>query len=471
MFRFPPRLPKTLLSLLLASSLTGCMAGGDGPENENTTQLIRGSIPLSQYSAEVVGVRVLAANEQVSSAKTDANGNFSIEVPVGTNYSFEIVTASGTHPVLVGPLTRSTPMQFDVCNPGEDFDVGDIDPLDFEEIDGDDTPWSDTEDECEVPPWICEDGTEDCYDNPLECDDPAADPSFCWDEPIPCDDPASNPEFCWGEGGGGGWGEGCTDPMDPDGNCGEPPPWCDPSDPNGGCDEPPPWCDPSDPNGGCDEPPPWCDPSDPNGGCDEPPPWCDPSDPNGGCDEPPPWCDPSDPNGGCDEPPPPCDDPSDPESCWEEPLPCDWQEADPNNCFDIPLPCDDPNADPQTCYVDEPCDDHPTDPDCGCDDEPPFPCDNPDGDPNNCFDEPLPCEHPEADPEFCLGGCEMGDPSCFGDDDPPDAGCEDGYDEPSCWPEPDICIVSPEGDFTECDENIGGAPQIPFPDFGCEDTP
>jgi hypothetical protein len=28
--------------------------------------------------------------------------------------------------------------------------------------------------------------------------------------------------------------------------------------------------------------------------------------------------------------------------------------------------------------------------------------------------------------------------------------------------------VSPEGDFTECDENIGGAPQIPFPDFGCE---
>ncbi len=436
MFRFPPRLPKTLLGLLLASSLTGCMAGGDGPQNENTTQLIRGSIPLSQYSAEVVGVRVLAGNEQVSTARTDANGNFSIEVPVGTNYSFEIVTKSGTHAVLTGPLNGTTPMHFDVCAPGEDFDLGDIDPLDFEEIDGDETPWSDTEDECEVPPWICEDGTEDCFDNPLECDDPAADPTFCWDEPLPCDDANSDPEFCWGDGGGGDpW---CDDPSNPDGNCDEPPP-------------PPPWCDdPADPN--CGEPPPPCDdPSDPDSCWVEPLPCEHPeADPN---------------NCFFDE----CGDGMDPDNCF--PLPCDFPEADPNNCFDLPLPCDEPNADPDNCFVDEPSCEDPTDPNCDCEDEPPFPCDSPDGDPDNCWDEPLPCENPEADPEFCLDGCEWGDPSCFGDDDLPDVSCEDGYDEPSCWPEPDICIVSPEGDFSECDDNIGGAPETPFPDFGCEEAP
>ncbi|MCP4447616.1 MAG: hypothetical protein GY811_20095 [Myxococcales bacterium] len=133
----------------------------------------------------------------MSTASTDDNGNFSIEVPTGTDYSFEIVGKSGTHAVLAGPINGATPMHFDVCVPGEDFDLGDIDPLDFEGIDGDETPWTDTEDDCGIPPWLCEDGSPDCFDEPLECEDPASDPTFCWDEPLPCGAPDSDPAFCW----------------------------------------------------------------------------------------------------------------------------------------------------------------------------------------------------------------------------------------------------------------------------------
>ena len=34
--------------------------------------------------------------------------------------------------------------------------------------------------------------------------------------------------------------------------------------------------------------------------------------------------------------------------------------------------------------------------------------------------------------------------------------------------------MGPDGDLSECDDGIGGAPEFPFPDFGCDidiDTP
>ena len=233
MFRIPQHLPKTLLGLLLAGSLTGCMAGGDGPSVDGATQRITGTIPQEHYAAKVVGVRVIAGGQQISASATDADGKFDIQVPVGQNYSFEIVTRAGAFPVLAGPLNGTTPMLFDVCDPGDDFDLGDIDPLDFEEIDGDDMPWSDTESDCEVPPWICADGSEDCFDAPMPCQDPMSDPAFCWDEPLPCDAPDANPEFCWDDGDDdweGGEVPGCEDPNGEPNGCVPPPP--------GPCDDP-----------------------------------------------------------------------------------------------------------------------------------------------------------------------------------------------------------------------------------------
>ncbi len=352
---------------------------------ENSTQLIQGTIPLSQYSADVVGVRVVAQNQQVAAATTDTNGNFAIQVPVGEDYSFEIVTKSGTYSVLAGPINGDSPMLFDVCNPGEDFDLGDIDPIDFEEIDGDETPWTDSEEDCEVPPWICEDGTEDCLDEPYPCDDPAANSDFCWEEPLPCDDPAAVPEFCW------------------DDECLDGGPNCEPI--------------PVEP---CDGPN--ADPAN-----------CGPIEP-------------------------PCDDPED---CGPIPTePCDGPNADPANCGPIEPPCEDPASNPEDCgpIPTEPCDGPNADPaNCGPIDPP---CEDPASNPEDCGPIPTePCDGPNADPANCGGG------------EPPWEGeCEDGYNDPTCWPEPDIC-VSPDGDLSECDEDVGGAPEFPFPDFGCDGDP
>lgn len=143
------RLIKSALGLLLAGSLSGCFVGSDGDVGAQE-QLLRGHIPLSSYSAEVVGVRVVTNGRTVATARTDAAGNFDLRVPEGHNYAFEIVTKSGTHPLLTGPIHSDTPMTFDVCDPGEDFDLGTIDPFDFEEIDGDEVPWSSL---CWPSPW------------------------------------------------------------------------------------------------------------------------------------------------------------------------------------------------------------------------------------------------------------------------------------------------------------------------------
>ena len=364
------RFGKMTLSLLLAGSLTGCFAGNND-DIDQQQQLLRGHVPLSQYSADIVGVRVVSGGQAVASAKTDAQGNFNIYVPHGEDYTFEIVTKTGSHTLLAGPLNGPSPTTFDVCDPGEDFDLGDLNPFDFEEVDGDEVPWSDHEEECVPPPWICGDGPESgepCWEEPLPCDAPEANPEFCWIDPLPCEESTSDPAFCWD-----------TPPCDAldDPYCGEKPP-------------PPHPCD--DPSGfGCEEPP-------------LPPPFpCD--DPSGvGCEEPP-------------LPPPfPCDDPSG-IGCEEPPLPPDFCQAPSGvDCEEPPFPCDDPNG------VD--CEEPPL--------PPPFPCDDPSG--FGCEEPPFPC---------------------------------DSSEDTTCWPEPDICIITPEGDFIDCDDT-GAAPEFPLPDFGCE---
>ncbi len=348
------RFGKTTLSLLLAGSLTGCLAGGNDNIDQQQ-QLLQGHVPLSQYSADIVGVRVVSAGQAVASATTDAQGNFNIYVPAGKDYTFEIVTKTGSHTLLAGPLNGPSPTTFDVCDPGEDFDLGDLNPFDFEEVDGDEVPWSNHEEECVPPPWICGDGPgsdEPCWEEPLPCDGPEANPEFCWEEPLPCEESTSDPAFCW--------------------------------------DTPP--CDDLDDCGSGEPPPPFpCD--DPSGfDCE------DPSFP------PPDQCD--DPSGlGCEEPPPPfpCDDPSG--SGCEDPS------------FPPPDLCNDPSG-------------------LGCE-EPPLP-------------PPFPCDAPSG------LGCEDGGP-----------GLCDLPEDTSCWPEPDICTITPEGDFIDCDDT-GAAPEFPVPDFGCE---
>ncbi len=390
---FMKPLLRSTLSLLFAGSLAGCFAGGaDGTDNQ---QLLRGHVPLERYTVDIVGVRVIADGATVAVAKTDALGNFNIAVPVGSNYSFELVSSAGTHAVLAGPLDGPSPMNFDVCDPGADFDLGDINPFDFEQVDGDAQPWGHPQDDCSVPPWICEGGasggggpstgtgpnggpssdpnaggmggmgpdgnsdpgTGNCWNDPLPCQDPMADPSFCWNEPLPCSDPAANSDFCWDE------------PMP-----------CTSGDPADCQPQPPMPCESTGPNGECYPPPPIpCNSNDPSD-CQPPPPLpCDGMGPNGDC--PPMPCDGTGPNAGCQPPSEPCD------------------AMDPTFC------------------------------------EPP---------------QPLPCG--------------PNDPTCV---DPGNGGCMNGYDDPSCWPDPNGCVMTPNGGFMGCDASVGGAPQFPFPNFGC----
>ena len=94
--------------------------------------------------------------------------------------------------------------------------------------------------------------------------------------------------------------------------------------------------------------------------------------------------------------------------------------------------------------------------------------DSPDADPNECIEEPPPhpCDSPDGDPDYCEGEVPP-PPPCFEENG--DCGiveCENGYDDPGCWPDVDICVPGPNGEF-DCDEDIGAAPEFPFPDFGC----
>ncbi len=316
------------LSLLLAGSLAGCFAGGDDDVGSDQ-QLIQGHVPLSQYSSKIVGVRVVANGQAVATAETDTAGNFNISVPRGTNYTLEVIAVNGSHTVLAGPLNGTSPTTFDVCDPGEDFDLGDLNPFDFEGVDGDAQPPGEEGAGCEIPPWICGDeGADGCWEEPLPCQDPASDPSFCYEEPPEQCPPGADPEDCF--------------PTEPPPECNGTPNDCWPT-------EPPP-----------EECPPDVDPED-----------CFPELPPEEC---PPGIDPED----CfPQPPFPCENPED---CFPTEPPC---EGSPNDCWPTEPPPEQcpPGVDPEDCFPTEPplpCDNPedciPTEPEC-------------DGNPQNCFPE------------------------------------------------------------------------------------
>jgi hypothetical protein len=408
------RLPRLLPLAALALGASACgFSGGDSAD----VQVLRGQVSLDRYASDVIGVRALSGGEVVDLARVDDTGHFELALEAGSDYRIEVVGVDGSHTVLVHDVAHANPLTFEICQPGPDFDLGNLHPLDWGDIGGGQGgDEGDSGYDCEIPPWIC--GGED---GPGDPDDPNSGPGDDCLPPPPCDPDAVI----------------CDDPMDPDCQpCVEPPP-CLPGDPD--CPVP---CDVNDPD--CDEPWPCDDSNDPHCGL------CD-VDGDGvlePCDEPPPPCLPGDPD--C---PVPCDDLNDPDC--NKPWPCD----DPNDptcgmCDDdgdgISGPCDEP---PPPCLPGDPgcndtwpCDD-PADPDCGTGCDP-----DPDGD--GILE---PCSNPVP--------CDPMDLDC---DKPWPDGCSGDYDDPVCWPTPDECNIDPSGQI-DC-TGIGSAPQFPLPDFGCEEA-
>jgi len=169
-------------------------------------------------------------------------------------------------------------------------------------------------------------------------------------------------------------------------------------------------------------------PGDDNGGGCEPipvpvppPPPCDPN--GSGCDDPVP-SPPPPPFPGCDEPPPPPPPPG----------------CDPTDPIPVPVPGDpgDPGDDDGGS--------NPGDPGC-----PPPPCD--------------PCA---LDPSLCEDPCGVKpdgtvDPDC----EPPWPTPDCPPDEPTCWPTPGEPYCDPVTGI--CIEIDGAVPELPVPDFGCDE--
>jgi len=305
---------------LLAASLGACLT-------EDNTQTITGRVERTGFDGMALGARVIQGEVVILTTPLDAEGHFAVTVPAGTGYRLEIVTSTGAHPFVQQAGSQLIEHTFDVCDPGDPYDLGDV-------YQGDEIPdeWNEPTD----PTW-CPDGTmpnedgscegggdpgcgeppppdwcpsdvpmEECWDpclwDPMACEDPCAlypetcDP--CAKDPSRCEDPClDNPEWCMDE---------CVS-TDPSGESND----CDP------CLEHPELCDP------CLEDPSLCDPcatrpelceepclSDPML-CEDPcllyPELCDP------CFEDPTLCDP------CLEHPELCEDP-----CALDPASCDW---------------------------------------------------------------------------------------------------------------------------------------------------
>src|SRR5688572_21999048 len=127
------------------------------------TQTIEGRVSRTGFTGTVLGARVVAGDGVVTTTPVDADGSFRLEVPRGTGYRIEIITSGGAQPV-VGQ-TSGTVMHFDVCDPGDTYDLGDV-------YQGDAWPSCDdpsSDGNCDVPdaPPPCDPNTgENCCDNP-----------------------------------------------------------------------------------------------------------------------------------------------------------------------------------------------------------------------------------------------------------------------------------------------------------------
>jgi len=394
----------TFTSFSFAALLfAGCVLG-DG----NDDQTIQGRVDRSGFDGMVLGARIVRGDAVVATSPLDAEGRFTLHVPEGTGYRLEVITSTGPHPTVRladGSLIAHT---FDVCNPVDPFDLGDVYQGDvfpqdwWPEPDPDDPPGCDPNSDgtCTDPDQPPPDDEPGCGGDRPEWCPPEIPIEQCWDpcswDPMACEDPcALYPEFC-----------------DP---CAENPDWC--QDP---CLENPELCeDPCGPDGtGCEDPcqldPSLCE-------CPDGTPNCDPCELD-------PWlCDP------CFEYPELCD------PCLQNPEMCDPCLKDPSLCEDPCGPdgtgCEDPCLlNPELC---DPCVVYPE----LCD-----PC----------------IEHPELCEDPCYLNPELCDP-CL--QDPSLCPCEDPSTDPDmCWPPDDV----PCDENGVCDPGDCSVPQNPIPDFGCE---
>jgi hypothetical protein len=261
---------------LCAAAAVGCSAGA-------ATQVVTGHLT----SSDAIAVRAVDGDAVITAAKVRADRSFTLELPSGSRYRLEVLTASGVKRV----LSADGALSFAVCKPSAPWDIGEV---------------SSTGAPGEPGPPPC---------------DPKLDPT-CGSTPPPpppCD-PTTDPT-CGGPP--------CDPKLDP--KCGgtppPPPPPCDPTtDPT--CGVPP--CDPKlDPTCGGTPPPP-------------PPPPCDPTtDPTCGCPPDDPKCQIcNDPTGAtCVPPPPPtCDASTDPtcgDPCAIDPMKCGCPKDDPT-CWGTP---------------------------------------------------------------------------------------------------------------------------------------
>ncbi len=298
-----------LWSVLLAATLGGCVLSQDD------SQTITGRVERTGFDGMALGARVIQGDTVIVTAPLDSDGNFTVAVPPGTGYRLEIVTSTGAHPFVQHAGGELIEHAFDVCDPGDPFDLGDVYQGDSypEEWDGEDPGTG-----CGDPPppdWCPADvPEEECWDpclwDPMACEDPCAlypetcDP--CAKDPSRCEDPClEHPEWC-------------VDPCEEDPSLCEDPCAIDPTlcmCPDGSTN-----CDP------CEANPEMCDP------CVLHPELCDP------CLEDPSLCDP------CATRPELCEDP---DPCMLYPELCDPCVGDPDlcdPCLEHPELCDDPCA-------------------------------------------------------------------------------------------------------------------------------
>ena len=362
-------------ALFLSTALAGCVIGGD-PD----TQTLEGRVDRAGFDGIVLGARVVQGDQVVATSRLDADGRFTLRIPEGTGYRLEVITSTGARPTVRlgdGSLIAHT---FDVCDPIDPFDLGDV-------HDGGSFPddwWPEEDPDDTGNGGGCDPGPDGTCTDP---DEPPPDPGCDGDKPPWCP-PDVPPDQCW---------DPCEwDPLACEDPCALYPETCDP------CAENPEWCE--DP---CLENPEWCeDPCEnpgPDGSCDpclEHPELCDP------CLENPDMCDP------CVIQPELCDDPCDPDPsqcdpCLEYPEMCD-------PCLLYPELCDPCLEHPELCECDNPGPDGTCwPPDDGCD------YDDPNTDPEMCWP-------PDDEPCDANGICEPDD--CAVPEFPiPDFGCEGGW--------------------------------------------
>lgn len=107
----------------LGCVLAAAVAGGCATEDDEP-QRIDGRIERAGFEGTVDGVRVVTGDGPISTAPLGADDRFTIALPDGVGYRFEVVTSSVSHPVAVPVGGRIVVQPIDVCQSADPFDIG-----------------------------------------------------------------------------------------------------------------------------------------------------------------------------------------------------------------------------------------------------------------------------------------------------------------------------------------------------------